>query len=312
MKKYIASFIIACTTALSVQAQECSLPIGIAFQSGASALPVSYQRVVAGKLRQLLTTNGVSAMAGLHSFALVPEYEIIGKSITAGPPRQTVCQIQLNLKVLNADDGVVFSAYTTQLDGVGQSDAAAFSDAVKRLTPRHQGLSDFIAQSQKKIVAYYDAQADRIIARAKMLDQTRKYDEAIYELLIIPECAAAYDRVLSCVKEVWQHRINTEGERLLTKAVAVWSGRTNSDAAIEAANLLAEIDPESSSYEAAIKLLEEIKEKAELNTPWDIALKVMDDNIDMEQRRLDASKEVAKAYAENMPQAETKLLFLDK
>ena len=251
-------------------------------------------------------------MAGLHSFALVPEYEIIGKSITAGPPRQTVCQIQLNLKVLNADDGVVFSAYTTQLDGVGQSDAAAFSDAVKRLTPRHQGLSDFIAQSQKKIVAYYDAQADRIIARAKMLDQTRKYDEAIYELLIIPECAAAYDRALSCVKEVWQHRINTEGERLLTKAVAVWSGRTNSDAAIEAANLLAEIEPESSSYEAAIKLLEEIKEKAELNTPWDIALKVMDDNIDMEQRRLDASKEVAKAYAENMPQTETKLLFLDK
>ena len=222
MKKYIASFIIACTTALSVQAQECSLPIGIAFQSGASALPVSYQRVVAGKLRQLLTTNVVSAMAGLHSFALVPEYEIIGNSITAGPPRQTVCQIQLNLKVLNADDGVVFSAYTTQ------------------------------------------------------------------------------------------HRINTEGERLLTKAVAVWSGRTNSDAAIEAANLLAEIDPESSSYEAAIKLLEEIKEKAELNTPWDIALKVMDDNIDMEQRRLDASKEVAKAYAENMPQTETKLLFLDK
>ena len=300
MKKYIASFIIACTTALSVQAQECSLPIGIAFQSGASAIPVSYQRVVAGKLRQLLTTNGVSAMAGLHSFALVPEYEIIGKSITAGPPRQTVCQIQLNLKVLNADDGV------------GQSDAAAFSDAVKRLTPRHQGLSDFIAQSQKKIVAYYDAQADRIIARAKMLDQTRKYDEAIYELLIIPECAAAYDRVLTCVKEVWQHRINTEGERLLTKAAAVWSGRTNSDAAIEAANLLAEIDPESSSYEAAIKLLEEIKEKAELNTPWDITLKVMDDNIDMEQRRLDASKEVAKAYAENLPQTETKLLFLDK
>ena len=145
-----------------------------------------------------------------------------------------------------------------------------------------------------------------------MLDQTRKYDEAIYELLIIPECAAAYDRALSCVKEVWQHRINTEGERLLTKAVAVWSGRTNSDAAIEAANLLAEIDPESSSYEAAIKLLEEIKEKAELNTPWDIALKVMDDNIDMEKRRLDASKEVAKAYAENMPQTETKLLFLDK
>ena len=39
MKKYIASFIIACTTALSVQAQECSLPIGIAFQSGASAIP---------------------------------------------------------------------------------------------------------------------------------------------------------------------------------------------------------------------------------------------------------------------------------
>ena len=312
MKKYIASFIIACTTALSVQAQECSLPIGIAFHANETAMPQASQRVVAGKLRQLLTANGVSAMAGFYSFALVPEYEVTGKSITPGPPRQIVCQLQVGLKVLSVHDGVIFSAFTVSLDGVGQSDAAAFSDAVKRLTVRTQGLSDFIAQARDKIVAYYDAQADRIFARAKMLDQTRKYDEAIYTLMAIPECSSAYGQALQNVKEVWQHRINAEGERLFAKASALWAARTNSAAAVDASKLLAEIDPESESYTAAVALLEEIKEKAEENTPWDVALKIMDDNIDMEQRRIDAAKEVAKAFAENQqPPPEAHLLFVN-
>ena len=39
---------------------------------------------------------------------------------------------------------------------------------------------------------------------------------------------------------------------------------------------------------------------------------VRDNRVFNTIRRLDASKEVAKAYAENMPQTETKLLFLDK
>lgn len=50
----------------------------------------------------------------------------------------------LSLKVMNIDDGVVFSSYSTDMDGVGTSEAAAFSDAVKRLSPKNQEMKHFI------------------------------------------------------------------------------------------------------------------------------------------------------------------------
>lgn len=312
MKRTIISILFTCLTAITVVAQECSLPIGIALKKDAPSVALSSQRALANRLRQMLTTNGVSALAGQHAFALVASYEVVGQSVTPGPPRQMVCQLQLNLSVVCVNDGVVFATYTTKLDGVGQSEQTAISNALSRLTPRHQGATIFVGTAQQKILAYYEAQSVAIIRRAQMLDETRHYDEAISLLLTIPECCTAHERALEVVMEVWQHRINVEGERLLAKAKAVWASRTNSDAALEAAHLLSEIDPESSSYAAAEELLAEIKSKAEENTPWDVALKVLDNGIDMAQRRLDAAKEVAIAFAQNQQKDETNLLFLDK
>ena len=68
---------------------------------------------------------------------------------------------------------------------------------------------------------------------------------------------------------------------------------------------MAQIDPESTSYKDAGKLMNEIKEKAEANTPWDFSMKVYEDSINLEEQRLNAAKEVAIAYAENQQESNT-------
>ena len=69
-------------------AQECELPIAVAFKTTAQPVSNSTQRTIGNKLRQLLSANGISGTVEFHSFALVPEFEVMGKSVTPGPPKQ--------------------------------------------------------------------------------------------------------------------------------------------------------------------------------------------------------------------------------
>lgn len=70
---------------MALHAQDCELPIAVAFKTTPQPVTNSTQRMVANKLRQLLSANGVSGSLDFHSFALVPEFEVIGKSVTPGP-----------------------------------------------------------------------------------------------------------------------------------------------------------------------------------------------------------------------------------
>ena len=309
MRKILSLFIISIIS-MVLQAQDCELPIAVAFKTTPQPVTNSTQRMVANKLRQLLSANGVSGSLDFHSFALVPEFEVMGKSVTPGPPKQIVYQLMLSLKVMNIDDGVVFSSYSTEMNGVGTSESAAYSDAVKRLSPKNQEMKHFIFEAQDRIIDYYNKNAERTLAKARMLAKTRKYDEALYVLMSIPECTNGYDAAMQMMVEVWQARVNLEGMKLLTKAQAIWGARTDSEAAMEAANLLAQIDPESNSYAAAGELMREIKAKAEKNTPWDIGLKVYEDSVDLEKQRLEAAKEVAVTFAKNQKASNPTFTFV--
>ncbi|MBQ7513823.1 MAG: hypothetical protein IJS95_05475 [Prevotella sp.] len=310
MKK-ILTLLGCCMMAAMMLAQECFLPIGVGFKTTPQPLPAAQQKAVANKLRQLLTTtNGVAGNVDFHCFALVPEYEVLGKSVTPGPPKQIVYQLQLSLQVLNTADGVVYEAYTTLLDGVGNTEQAAFSDAVKRLAPRNKELTSFISRAQDKILLYYNSNVEKLIARARTLEQTRRYDEALSVLMPIPSCCSGYDEARQLVMDIWQHRINLESERLLLKAQSVWAAGQDAESARQAAALLAQADPESSSYAAAGSLMADIKKKAGEQSVWDIHLKVYDDSVDLARRRLEAAREVALAYAENQQEQTANITFV--
>lgn len=308
---------VSCMAAVVIQAQDCVLPIAVALKSTtAQPLPVAQQRVVANKLRQLLSaTTGAMGTVGFHSFALVPDYEVLNKSVTPGPPRKIVYQLQLSLQVLNSADGVVFEAYTTQLDGVGNSEQLAFSDAIKRLTPRNTDIVSFMTRAQRKMIDYYNNNAERMLTKVKALEQIRQYDEALSLLCLIPSCCNGYDAAQRLIVDIWQKRVNLEGERLLQKAKALWAASQDMESARNAAMLLTEIDPESSSIPAASELLSEIKQKVGEENEWarELEMKKYNDTLDMDQRRLDAAREVAIAFAENQKEEQTpNLVFVEQ
>lgn len=310
MQKLLSLLLIMCMALPGLWAQDCEMPIAVAFKTAVQPVPNSTQRMVGNKLRQLLSANGVSGSFDFHPFALVPSFEVMGKSVTPGPPKQVVYQLMLTLEVLNVEDGVVFSTYSTEMDGVGTTEAAAFSDAVKRLSPRNQELKHFIYEAKDRIIEHYNANLERTLAKAEMLKQTRKYDEALCLLARVPECTNNYASVLKLMEEVWQARVNLEGMKLLTKAQTIWGARTDSEAAIEAASLLAQIDPESNSYAAAGELMREIKAKAEKNTPWNIGLKIYEDGVSLEQQRINAAREVAITFAKNQKESNPTFTFV--
>ena len=69
--KKLLLLVVSCMMAVAVQAQDCVMPIAVALKSAtAQPLPIAQQRVVANKLRQLLSaTSGATGTVGFHSFA---------------------------------------------------------------------------------------------------------------------------------------------------------------------------------------------------------------------------------------------------
>jgi hypothetical protein len=133
-------------------------------------------------------------------------------------------------------------------------------------------------------------------------------------LCIIPSCCNGYDEAQQLIVDIWQKRVNLEGQRILQKAKAIWAAGQDMESAQRAAMLLTEIDPESSSIPAATELLTEIKQKVGEENEWarNLEMKKYDDSLDMEQRRLEAAREVAIAFAENQKEEQApNLVFVE-
>ena len=93
----------------------------------------------------------------------------------------------------------------------------------------------------------------------------------------------------------------------MNQAQGKWSASQDKDGADATIALLSTIDPQSNCFKDATSFLDliytEIKDKIDEleQREWDMKMKAQQDATDLESQRLDAVKEVAKAYAKNRP-----------
>ena len=152
--------------------------------------------------------------------------------------------------------------------------------------------------SREKIVAYYTAEADRIILRARTLAQQKQFDAAFYELCSIPQaCGAAYDRAISIGTEIYTQYVDYLCMVNLAKARSAWMYQQNSEGAYEAGEYLSQIYPDAECYNDACNLYAEIKGK--VLEDWKFEMKKYNDQISLEQARIDSWRDVGVAYGKN-------------
>ena len=306
------SIIIYSLLAIVIQlyAQTCDLPICIAFENGSTEqIPVQARQQIANKMKQILTTNGVAGDMRYSQFVMVPHVNTVDKHILAGPPVKVAMSLSVSFEIRELTEGIVMSMYSTEVNGVGDNETKAYVQGIKQIAGGNPNVKDFIEGAQRKIVEYYDKNSKNIIKKAQTLAATNQYDEALYHLMSVPECCSSYDEVSQMAMMIYQIRIDREGEQMLTEAQAIWAAGNKEDAAMRAAEILAQIDPDAGCYAKASKLLDEIKKKSSANASWSIEMRKFDAAVDIQKRKIEAAKAVGVAYGNGQQPKTTNLVF---
>jgi len=309
MKRILITIACLCSC-IFCKAQTCDVPISVAFNEEAENMPQAAMNIMANKFRQILSVNGITGDLDFDQIALVPRYDVIDKHIIAGPPAQIVYNLAVNVIIKDIQENRIFSSCSIDIDAVGQNETKALIDGVKQIPLHSDKIQSCIDEARRKIIAYYDKNYTIIAQKANTLSKLKKYDEALYHIMSIPECCKSYSEAMDCAISIYKDLTDRNGKILLMKAQAIWAAGNNDEAARQAAEILVKIDPDASCYGKASELLNEIKSKSSKNAPWNFEMKKFDVKVDLRKREIEAARAVGVEYGKGQQRTTTNLMFV--
>lgn len=260
-----------------------------------AGIPAGAQRMLQNRLNQVATLNGLGATAG-SQFAILPMVSIISQDVTPTAPPMIALNIEITLYIVDAKSQTIFSQTTIPLKGVGNTEDRAYTQAINNINPRHGQFRGFVEKGKEKIVEYYNSQCDVIISSAKALAGQKKYDEALFTLLSVPDVSReCHDKCLAISIDIYQEYADQQCNQYLSAAKAAWAGKELS----KVEENLGKITPDMGCYPEAEQLLAQITSavEAEGAGAWSFKMKKYDDSVEIEKMKIEAGKEVAQSWA---------------
>lgn len=270
-------------------------------------IPNSAYNILQNKLNSIVSQNGLGS-SQMQRFIITANSNLITKDITATAPPMHAYTIEVTFYIGDAVDGTLFSSYSVSAKGVGETEDKAYIAALKGVKTNGQEFKDFINEGKNKILEYYNSKCDFIIGNALAQASMENFDVALSQLINIPDvCKECYTKAQNNIQNVYLSKINKECAILLNQAKAAWMPRISGDmaqqAAIEASELLSQINPYSNCYSDALSLMQEIGKKMEEidKREWEFTKKMEENRHQEELSAIKATKEIAVEQARNQP-----------
>lgn len=264
--------LMGCLAAVAVAAQgtgKKSVPLTIAVPEQAEYVPEIAQSALADKMRQIVNVNGMGATDDAGQFFMTCVMTVADKQVLGGAPVKIAQKIDVTFYIADAFNRRVFGTTSVTVRGVGNNESKAVVAAVRQLSPSAPALKSLVTNANAKILAYYEEQCDNILQKARTLAKARAYEEAFFQLSLVPEECDCYARILKEAETLFQDYIDYRAEQNLAKARSIWAAGMNRDAAAEAAEYLAQILPDAKCYPQAEALLKEIKSRVKDDIEFD-------------------------------------------
>lgn len=272
------------------QTVKSSIPLKVVVEDMVQPFPSNAKTQLINKANQMLTANGLSSIDTYSDFVLTVVANPIEKSVVPSAPVQIIQSVDFTFYIVDCNRQIVFSTYSTTAKGVGDSEAKSYLDAMKKLNVRSKEAVSFVDQGRERIIDWYEAEADNIFAKVKVLTNQLKYEEAFYELCGFPTECSKYLESIELGNEIYQGYIDHNAQLNLNKAKMAWAAEQNSAGAEKAGVYLAEVLPEASCYKEAEALYLEMKSKVLDDLKFE--MKKYQDKIDMEKYKIETQKEV--------------------
>lgn len=293
MKKLFSLFVALLFTILLNAQNDITIGLVMPNQEINGIKPDAYN-ILRSKLEKMLTTYGVSAFGG--EFAMYPTVSVLEENLIEGGIKNFFkVKIDLTLNVVNLTSKTLFSSETWPLTGTSER---VKSDAVKNAFTQLKGtdtrFKSFIDQAKSKIYEYYEEHQSVIFSKAITLSSTGEYEKAIAYLSSYPSQVPGYDDAQVLIREIYLKYIDANASKILNKARSAYANKNYE----EAVNLAAQIAPESSQYEEAKKIIDQVRVTIdkEKDAERARAMKALEIAADVEKNRTNAIASIAKAY----------------
>lgn len=277
------------------------------------AIPAEAKNFLMTKMNQIASVNGMGGSQANPRFIISVAVNVGTKDIIAGPPQMIAQNLELTFFTGDAVTNTVFSSATVNLKGVGTNETKAFIEAFKTLNPKNKEIQIALEEGKNKIIAYYQSKCDFIIKEAQSLVKQEKYDEAIYQLSIVPDvCQDCYFKCLDTLGNIYQLKIDSECKIKLNQAKVTWSAAQNATGAENAGEILSTINPMASCLPEVDALIRSINNKlrADEKAKWDFKVKQYQDRLAMKKEEMRIAEEKSQrddVYRENQSKRNVEL-----
>ena len=262
----------------------------------AENIPAGAKQLLENKMMQIATINGLGAGGMDPRFCIVPMVNVLTKDVTPTAPPMIAMNMEITFYIVDAISQTIFAQSTIAGKGVGQTEDKAFISGIRNVNVRAGQFKGFIENGKTKIIEYYNSKCDAIIKEAQALAGRKNYEEALFNLMSIPDvCRECYDKCMDLSTDIYKDYANYKCTQYLSAARAAWA---NMDADLAAANL-AKITPDMACYNDAVKLTDQITKKmiADGANVWNYKMKRYDDAVETERLIIRAKRDVAVAWA---------------
>jgi len=270
--------------------------------------PNEAKNLLNNKLNQIVTNQGMSGSANNERFIITANISITNKDITHTAPPQHSYTLDVTFYIGDGFSGKIYSTVTKTYLGIAPSETKAYIEALKQIKSGDKSFVDFVQQGKDRILDYYNSQCDFILKSSQTAASQNNYEDAIYQLTQVPEvCKECYDKCMNAVGPLVQKQLDRDCASKLTQANTLWSANRDVYTANQVSEILSTIDPQANCFKD-VKLLSakiEARVKELDNREWKLALKIQQDDVDIQKANIKAARDIGVAYGNNQPKTIT-------
>jgi len=257
------------------------------------------------KITNIVTESGLSGDAnGAGSFLIYPKVLFNNiNTVETGIANVYTASLDITLNIKQMQKNTIFASTSFTIKGYGNSKDLAISNAIQNFPSNNEKLNLFFINSKKKIIEYYNLICNDLISNSSTLAKQKKYDEAIGLLYMIPDDVNCYNSVQEAIISYYKLLQESICNSLILKVKTRIAARDFEGAL----NILMELDPSTSCKLEANKLID-ICEKnisQEVVRQRRIELLRYRTDVELEKRRIDASRQIAVEYYRSRPKTIT-------
>lgn len=279
------------------------------------------KKLIVSKMEQILTNNGFGSMNRADRFVMLAKCNVLEKDVASTTPPRINQKVEVTFILGDAVENKTYSSATIELTGIGINENKAWQTVINGIKPANSTFKQMFENAFQKIESFYSESCESIISNAKTLASTGKYDEAIANLMAVPDiCHDCYEKAINTVCEIYQNKIDSDGAALLAKAKNAWAASADENGADLAMTYLNEIPVTSAAFPDAEVLANVISKKmsSEKERKWKLKMQEYQDEKAFREREqansharsmstIAAARSVAEKWAEN--QSETKVYY---